>query len=355
MKRFRKLLIVGLMLPLISDAQEKGLKDYYRDDFLVGAAVGYFFQQDEPLMALLKQHFNVVTPENQMKWEAIHPQPDRYAFEAADALVDFAQQNGMKVIGHCLTWHSQTPKWVFEHPDGTPLTRDELLARMQEHITTVMTHYKGKIHGWDVVNEAIKDGDDDVVLRDSPYLRIIGEDYLDHSFRFAKAADPSAELYYNDYSMADPKKREKALILLKGLIDRGVPIDGVGMQAHWSIYDPSIEEIEKSILAYHNLGLKVMITELDLSLYKFDDRSKPYEEAIPDSVLQLQAERYRQIFELFKKHSDKITRVTFWGVSDRHSWLNNFPVRNRRNAPLLFDREYKPKPAFEAVIKAAQQ
>lgn len=343
-----------LILSSFASAEEKGLKDYFQNDFYLGVALGQNFQENEQVVTLVKQHFNILTPENAMKWQPIHPEPDRYDFKAADALVEFAQQNNLKVIGHCLTWHSQTPKWVFENADGTPVSREELLKRMQEHITTVMTRYKGKILGWDVVNEAIKDGDDEVVLRDSPYLKIIGDDYLEYSFRFAKAADPSAELYYNDYSMADPKKRAKALILLKGLLDKGAPIDGVGMQGHWNIYDPPLEEIEKSIIAYHNLGLKVMITELDLSLYKFEDRSNLYPESAPDSMLQVQAEHYAAIFALFKKHSDKITRVTFWGPTDRYSWLNNFPARNRRNYPLLFDREGAPKPAYDAVIKAVE-
>ncbi|MDZ7316079.1 MAG: endo-1,4-beta-xylanase [candidate division KSB1 bacterium] len=353
--KIRFFAVALVIFPFLINAQEKGLKDYFQNDFLIGTAPGFNFEKNENLVALIKKHFNVLTPENQMKWEPIHPQPDRWEFAAADTLVNFAQRHGMKVIGHTLVWHSQTPRWVFQHPDGTPLSRDELLARMQEHITTVMTRYKGKIHGWDVVNEAIMDpSDGDEILRNSPYKKIIGEDYLEYAFRFAKAADPGAELYYNDYSMADPKKREKALILLKGLLDKGVPIDAVGMQGHWSIYDPPIEEIEKSILAYHGLGLKVMITELDLSLYKFEDRRKLYEESIPDSILQLQAKRYGEIFSLFKKHSDKITRVTFWGVTDRYSWLNGFPVPNRRNAPLLFDRDYKPKPALDAIIRVAQ-
>jgi endo-1,4-beta-xylanase len=350
----KSIILLLSALCFVLQAQAQGLKDYYKNDFLMGTALGVRSLENEQIEKLVLQHFNVVTPENAMKWEAIHPKPDQYAFEGMDALVDFAQQHDLKVIGHCLTWHSQTPKWVFENADGTPISREGLLKRMQEHITTVLTRYKGKVLGYDVVNEALADPSDEALLRESPYKKIIGDDYLEYSFRYAHEADPNAELYYNDYSMADPKKCAKAVELLSELQAKGVPIDGVGLQAHWNIYDPSLEDIEAAILAYHDLGLKVMITELDISLYKFEDRRNLYPEAAPDSMLQIQAERYASLFKLFHKHSDKITRVTFWGTTDRTSWLNNFPARNRRNYPLLFDREGAPKPAYEAVIKVVE-
>ncbi|RPH92549.1 MAG: endo-1,4-beta-xylanase [Calditrichaeota bacterium] len=339
-----------------SMVQAQGLKDYY-DDFLIGVALGRNFAMDEQVVKLVKQHFNSVTPENEMKWEVIHPKPDQYAFEKMDALVEFARQNNLKVIGHTLTWHSQTPRWVFENQDGSPLNREALLARMQEHIQTVLTHYKGKIWGYDVVNEALVDpsGESEEILRDSPYRKIIGDDFIEHSFRFAREADPDAELYYNDYNMANPQKRDNAVKLLQGLLAKGTPIDGVGLQGHWNIYDPSIEDIEAAIIAYHNLGLKVMVTELDVSLYKFDDHRNLYPESVPDSMLAVQAERYAALFTLFQKHHDKITRITFWGPTDRYSWLNNFPARGRANYPMLFDRQGAPKPAYDAVIRLREK
>ena len=227
---------------------------------------------------------------------------------------------------------------------------------MRQHITTVVGRYKNRIHGYDVVNEALCDSQDGPdLLRNSKYLQIIGPDYIEQAFQFAKQVDPDAQLYYNDYDLADPAKRVKAVELIKTLQNKGVKIDAIGMQGHWNIYEPSVEEVEKSILAYSELGIDVMITEMDISLYGHDDRSDIYRDIVPDSILQLQAQRYGEMFKLFKKHSDKISRVSFWGTTDKYSWLNYWPVFNRMNHPLLFDRDARPKPAFYAVMQAATE
>ena len=346
-----------LLCILISCARgPSNLKTAFKNDFQIGATLGYRFNADSTLKELTKTHFNVITPENQMKWGPIHPKEEDYNFAPMDTLVGFALQNNIKVIGHTLTWHSQTPGWVFEDGENNPAKRGVLLQRMQNHISTVVSRYNGKIHGYDVVNEAIcdpKDGPE--LLRNSKYLQIIGPDYIEKAFQFARQADPDAQLYYNDYNLANPDKRAKAVELIKSLQNKGVHIDAIGMQGHWNIYEPTVEQVEKSILAYSALGIDVMITEMDISLFRHKDERDIYRESVPDSILQLQARRYGEMFKLFKKHSDRISRVTFWGTTDKYSWLNNWPVRDRVNHPLLFDRGAKPKPAYFAVLKAATE
>jgi endo-1,4-beta-xylanase len=275
----------------------------------------------------------------------------------------------MEVIGHTLVWHSQTPRWVFEGTAGKPATKEEVLKRMRDHIHTVAGRYKGKIKGWDVVNEALADGGPDV-LRDSPWRRIIGDDFLDHAFRFAREADPKAELYYNDYGLEDPRKRANCVKLLKGMLERKVPIDGVGTQSHFDLNRPSIEEIEKTIKEFSALGLKVMITELDVDVLpsrgpagnadigrreQGNSATNPYTTGLPDDVQQKLAKRYADIFKVYVRHQKSVTRVTFWGVNDGQSWLNGFPIRGRTNHALLFDREFKPKPAFFEVLKVGRE
>jgi endo-1,4-beta-xylanase len=255
----------------------------------------------------------------------------------------------MQVIGHNLVWHSQTGAWVFQGADGKPADRDTLLARMRDHIRTVVGRYKGKIHGWDVVNEAI---DEDGSIRKSPWQIGIGDDYVAKAFEFAHEADPDAELYYNDFNLEKPAKRAGVIKLVKDLQARKVKIDGIGNQAHWRLDTPSIEEIETALIELHATGLKVMYTELDLNLLPNTPRgadpavANPYSNGLPDEVQQQLARRYADVFRLFLKHRDAVTRVTFWGLSDADSWLN----RGRMNYPLLWDRERKPKPAFDAVV-----
>jgi len=345
------LLLIMLVLSGMSMAQDNAtLKGFFQNDFLIGAAPGNTFMNDSLVVALLQTHFNILTPENQMKWGPIHPQPDKWNFKPMDDLVAFAESNNMKVIGHTLVWHSQSPNWVFEDENKQPLSREQLLQRMQEHINTVMGRYKGKIYGYDVVNEAVIDGDSvEGVLRDSKWRRIIGDDFLVQAFTFAKQADPDAQLYYNDYDMCNPAKRARTVELIKSLQKSGVKIDAVGMQGHWNIYSPPLEEIEKSIIAFSELGVKVMITELDMSLFNSNDTGDIYKDSVPDSIIQLQTDRYVEIFKLLRKHADVIDRVTFWGTTDRFSWLNYWPKR-RTNYPLLFDRSAQPKPVMYRII-----
>lgn len=348
------------------------LRSVYQDDFLIGVALNTSMVNGRDARAgeIAARQFSSLTAENDMKWQSVHPEPGRYNFRNADAYLDFGEKHKMAVIGHTLVWHSQTPRWVFEDGEGKPASREQLLERMREHIQKVAGRYKGRIKGWDVVNEAISDGGRDApVLRDSPWRRIIGEDFIDHAFRFAREADPQAELYYNDYGLFHREKRARTITMLRGLIERGVPIDGVGMQGHYQLEKPSIDEIEKAIEDFAALGLKVMITELDVDVLpsrgpvgnaeisRREDYAaslNPYTEGLPDEVQKRLAQRYADIFALFVKHRRHITRVTLWGLHDGHTWLNGFPVRGRTNHPLLIDRDLKPKPAFFSVLEAGQ-
>ncbi|NLJ74545.1 MAG: hypothetical protein GX331_06070 [Firmicutes bacterium] len=324
------------------------LKEIYEEDFRIGFAARSSFWLDEPLL----DHFNAVTAENIMKWDSIHPREGVYNFSSSDALIDYAEKHGMSVTGHTLVWHNQTPNWVFVDESGQDVSREELLARMEEHIKTVVGRYKGRVKGWDVVNEAIDQNPETGrwELRDSKWREIIGDDFIEYAFRFAHEADPDAELYYNDYSATDPGKRDAIYALVKGLLDKGIRVDGIGMQGHWEINAPSEYLIREAIEKYSSLGVKVHITELDISVFSWNDRSNRYADGLPDDVAARQGERYASVFRLFKEYASVIDRVTFWGVKDNYSWKNNFPVQGRRDYPLLFDKDGKPKPSFWAVV-----
>ena len=345
------------------------LRDAYADYFVVGAAVNARLVRGEDSLAaaIVMEQFNTVTPENALKWERVHPEPDRYDFDVPDRYVEFGEQNGMFLIGHTLVWHNQTPPWVFQDPAGNPVSRDTLLRRMRDHIQTVVGRYKGRIRGWDVVNEALNE---DGTLRRSPWLEIIGEDYLAQAFRFAHDADPGAELYYNDYSLQNSAKRNGAMALIATLQDAGVPITGVGLQDHIHLDSPSIAQMDSTIEAFAGLGVKVLVTELDIDVLPRAGRQQgaeitaradmqeglnPYAAGLPDSVQQALAQRYHDVFAVYLRHHDVIDRVTFWGVTDAGSWKNNWPIPGRTNYPLLFDRDGRPKPAFDAVMRAVRE
>lgn len=346
------------------------LRSAYADDFLIGVALDRETVEGRRLRAaeIAARQFSSLTAENDMKWQSVQPEPGRYDFKAADAYVEFGLRHRMTVIGHTLVWHHQTPAWVFLGDSGAPATREELLRRMRNHILAVAGRYRGRIKGWDVVNEAVSDGPEG--LRDSPWRRIIGDDFIDHAFRFAREADPTAELYYNDYGLENPAKRERALALLRGLLKRGVPVDGVGIQGHYGLTHPPAAEVERTIDEFAALGLKVMITELDVDVLPsrgpvgVADLARretaapaldPYANGLPVTVEKRLADRYTELFGVFLRHRGHLTRVTFWGLDDGRSWLNSFPIAGRTNHPLLMDRELQPKPAFFAVLKAGRR
>lgn len=347
------------------------LKDAYKGVFRIGAALNpaQFEERDTRGNPIIAAQFNTISPENALKWESVHRRPDGYDFAQADRYVAFGEKHGMFIVGHTLVWHSQTPQWVFQDGEGKPATRDVLLERLRDHIRTVVGRYKGRIHGWDVVNEALNE---DGTLRQSPWYRIIGEDYLAKAFEFAHEADPQAELYYNDYSLEGEAKRKGAVELVRKLKAAGAAIKGVGLQGHMRIDRPSARQEAETIEAFAALGLRVHITELDVDPLPRDTpgnsadiaaagkgkgplnpAANPYTAGLPNEVQQALAARYAELFEVFVAHRDVIDRVTFWGVTDGDSWLNGFPIRGRTNYPLLFDRDGKTKPAFDAVVSKA--
>ncbi len=324
----------------------KGLKDYYAGYFPIGVAVTPALLRDSAAQALILKHFNSLTPENAMKMGPIHPEENRYNWKDADAIVDFAQQHGLKVRGHNLCWHTQAPAWMFHDKDGKLVTKAVLLERLKQHIYAVVGRYKGKIYAWDVVNEAVADGNDQV-YRQSLWYQICGDDYILKAFEYAHEADPSAILFYNEYGTESPKKRDRVYQLLKKLVDARAPINAIGLQAHWGLTDPTNAQITDAIKLYTSLGLKVQITEMDLSVYSNNEKEAT---GYTPEIEQKQAERYGQLFKLFRDNKQYLTGVTFWNLSDRSSWLDNFPVRGRKNYPLLFDQNLLPKKAYQSVV-----
>ncbi len=345
-----------MMLAAESIAQpgdDKGLKDYYRDYFPVGVAVSPRALQNEEGELILKQ-FSSMTPENAMKMGPIHPEENRYYWDDADKIIDFAQKHNLKVRGHALCWHEQAPRWIFTDAKGDTVSKAILLQRLKDHITTVVSRYRGKIYAWDVVNEAIAD-DPKQLLRNSPWYRICGEDFIIKAFEYAHAADPTAQLFYNDYNTERPEKRDRVYTLLKKLVEAGVPIHGVGLQGHWSIFEPTEAELRAALDKFSSLKLKVQITELDISIYKWEkfqrERRQGESDVFTSELENKQLEQYKMVFKVFREYKNVITGVTFWNISDKYTWLDHYPVRGRKNYPLLFGVDLKPKRAFFAVTK----
>lgn len=350
---------------LAAQSAAAGLAAAYRDRFLVGVAVSNetLDRRTPEHLELIRREFNSVTAENAMKWGVIRPDGVNWQWERADRLVEFARANGMHVLGHTLVWHSQVPRAVFNDASGKPLSRAALLERMEEHIATLVGRYRGRVHAWDVVNEAI---DEDKGWRRSPWFNIIGRDFMEQAFRLAARADPAARLLYNDYNMHDPGKRAFLVKLLRDWLDRGVPIDGVGLQGHLGLTYPDLEEWERSIAAYEDLGLEVHVTELDVDVlpspyemsaeisnrFEYSRENDPWPNGLPDEVQQRLADRYEQIFRILLRHR-AVRRVTLWGLHDGLSWKNDFPIRGRTNHPLLFDRNLQRKPVWHRLMRLA--
>lgn len=347
--------------------EELTLKSALEEKFFMGTAMNtpQIMGDDTASLDLILKHFNSVVAENCMKSGPIHPEKNTYDFELADKFVEFGVQNDMYIVGHCLVWHSQAPDWFFVDEEGKDVSREVLIERMKNHIFTVVGRYKGKVDAWDVVNEAFED---DGSWRKSKFYEIIGEEFMDLAFRFAHEADPDAELFYNDYSMFHEGKRNAVTNLVKDFKQKGIRIDGIGMQAHYGLGFPALEEVEKSIVSFASSGADVHITELDIDVlpshnwnigadvresFEYREKMNPYPTGLPDSVSVALNKRYLDLFNLFLKHEDKIKRVTLWGLADHHSWKNNWPVRGRTNYPLLFDREYNAKPVVQDIIDAA--
>lgn len=347
----------------VSTKKETALKDVLGDKFLIGVALNTRQSSgvDTASVKIVKQHFNAIVAENCMKCQVIHPEEDRYDFRQADEFVKFGEENGMYITGHCLIWHSQLAPWFCVDKDGKTVSPEVLKQRMKDHITTVVSRYKGRIKGWDVVNEAIME---DGSYRKSKFYEILGEEFIPLAFQYAHEADPEVELYYNDYNMHEAGKRATVVKLVNDMKAKGLRVDAIGMQGHVGLDYPTVKDFEDSMLAYASTGAKVMITEWDMSALPTVKRSSniadtvafkkmlnPYPETLPDSVSQKWNSRMADFLNLFIKHADFVSRVTAWGVSDGDSWKNGFPVRGRRDYALLFDREYQPKDFIKELLK----
>jgi endo-1,4-beta-xylanase len=328
--------------------------------FLIGTAVTAEQLRDPKIATLVTDQFDYLTGEFEFFPQFLHPEPEKYTFQRADKVADFAGANHLLLTGHMLCWGQFTPPWMFEGADHKPLMRDQALANLKSHIDTVVSHFKGKVVSWDVVNEALSDAPDEY-LRDTPARRAIGDDYIAKAFEYARAADPEAKLYYNDYNIEDPVKLPKAIKLIRSLRERGLRIDAVGIQGHWLLNFPSVDVIDAALAALGKEKIDVMITELDVDVLPRGEAvadlthiqahgENPYPDGLPPDVAEAEGRRYASIFKAFKAHGDMISSVTFWGVNDGQSWLNNYPIKGRMNYPLLFDRKLQPKPAYQSVI-----
>jgi endo-1,4-beta-xylanase len=331
-----------------------GLKDAFAGKYLIGTASDLRGYSDLE-RANIKANYNIITPENCMKPQPIHPSENTYNWTTPDALVQWCQDNNIKVWGHNLCWHSQTGNWFFQPgTNGEAVTRDLVMARFKSHISTVVGRYKGRVIGWDVVNEAINDGGNGQTenLRNDNWFRQLGPDYLTMAFKWAHEADPDALLFYNDYNIeqgavAKNGKHASSMLLLQRLIKDGAPINGVGIQGHWHL-DTSLADVEQAITDYESLGLKVAISELDVTVSGGNSGAFPGGgggggAAVAPEAFQRQAEMYAKLFEIFNRHAKNISRVTLWGISDRRSWRSG-------QQPLVFDGQLKPKPAFQAIV-----
>lgn len=353
--------------PLDGDTVDS-LARAFEEHFRVGVALSSstFDGTDAAAEALVSEHFSRISPENVLKWSSVHPSPDRYAFEPVDRFVAFGERHGMEMHGHVLVWHQQVPDWVFSDDRGAELSAPALWERLEEHIGALAERYGSSFAYWDVVNEAFLDNGE---LRDSPWRRILGDDYLAEVFALADRLLPEAKLIYNDYSMFLPPKHEAVIRMVRDLRSRGVRIDAVGMQGHYNLMRPRIDEVETVLAAFEAADIEVLVTELDLDVLPserqiqgadLDDRQdasallNPYTRCLPPDVDAAIAEHWGKLFEVFVAHSHNISSITFWGVSDRHTWLNDWPINGRTNYPLLFDRNLHPKRSFEAVIQRAK-
>ncbi|MEL0653929.1 endo-1,4-beta-xylanase [Pseudoalteromonas issachenkonii] len=360
----------------VNAAQDQALKNTFADSFKMGVAVNQDIVtgKNAAAQSIIAKQFNTVTLENAMKAEVIYPQKGKVDFSGADAFIDFAKQNNMFTVAHTLVWHNQTPDWFFTNSKNEPNTPAEQLEQMRKHIELVAGRYKNKVDAWDVVNEVIAD---DGSYRPTVWVNRVGDGdtMVKAAFKYAQQYSPNTELYYNDFNAWRPEKRDGIIRMIKMLQKEGIRIDGIGIQAHWGLNFPKMQYIEQAIDAYAALGIKVMITELDIDvlpltkegqitgtdmmkpqfqLEEFETYLDPYKNGLPSDVeAQLNA-RYKSLFELFYAKRDKTDRVTFWGLHDGMSWKNDYPIPNRTNYPLLWDRNLNPKPVIKTIADIVQ-
>lgn len=371
--KFKNLLLIAIATMVTACASgnkpEEGLKDALEGKFYMGAALNapQILGTDTMSLKIMDAHFNSIVAENCMKSMNIQPKEGEFDFRQADAFVEYGLQNNMYIVGHCLIWHSQAPRWFFVDAEGNQVSREVMIERMKTHISTVVGRYKGKVDAWDVVNEAFLD---DGSWRKTKFYEIIGEDFFKLAFQFAHEADPEAELLYNDYSMFHEGRRNAVVAAVRKFQEEGVKIDGIGMQGHYGLDNLPLDRIEESIIAFAETGVEVHFTELDISVlpmpdwragaevsasFEYQQKMNPYQDGLSDSAAVASHKAYLDLFNLFLKHSDKIKRVTLWGIADQHSWKNNWPIRGRTDYALLFDRNFEAKPVVNDIISAAKE
>lgn len=371
MKKFKYITGIIVIYSVFCCAQKKqintpvkeSLADHFEGLFYVGAALNEdtILDLDNKSKAIVSKEFNSISPENSLKWMFVHPEYNQFNFKVADDYVKYGIENNMYVVGHALIWHSQLSEFVSSIED-----KNKFYQVVENHINKLVSRYKNKIDAWDVVNEAFNE---DGTLRESVFFNNMGKNYIQEVFKLASQADPNADLIYNDYNLYKTEKRKAILKMVQSIKSKGVKISGIGVQAHWDLNSPSIKEIEQIILDISNIGCSVSFTELDISVlpspwelagaevnqnftqFEGDKRMNPYPKDLPEFLSIKLAKRYQDIFNLFVKHKDKISRVTFWGVSDKHSWLNDWPIKGRTNYPLLFDKNYQTKQAYKSLIE----
>jgi endo-1,4-beta-xylanase len=342
---------------------EPSLAEVFQPFFAIGMGVDQAELHDPATWDLVRRHAGSITVENAMKPRLTHAQPLTFTFERADRIVDAALAEGLEVHGHTLVWHRQSPDWFFAGDEAdSAVSREVLLARLRAHIAAVAGHFRGRVVSWDVVNEALAGHGSEETYRPSEWWNVLGFEYIAEAFKAAAKADPEALLFYNDYNLETEPKRSRALELVHRLREKGIRIDGIGIQAHLQLDYPSIEQIERSIEVFRDAGLLIHISELDVSLYPWREEGSEllpeetiYDEGLTEDAHERLAKRYGELFDLFLRHHESITKVTFWNSHDGRSWLNHIPVRGRIDHPLLFDRQLQPKPAFFRVVETARK
>lgn len=362
---------LGYTVKVVKDEKQtpaKTLQEAAGKDLLMCVAVSNaqigsrMNQHNQEAVRIIGEQFGAVVAENCMKPGSLNPAEGVYRFELADKFVNEALARGQKVIGHNLVWHSQTNDWIFRDSQGKDVSAEVLKARLKEYITTVVSHFKGRVFGWDVVNEALNDNG---TYRKSAYYRILGEEYFPLVFQYAHEADPDAQLYYNDYSMYLPSKVDGACRIVRLLQKHGCRIDAVGFQAHWGMTSPTHDQLESALKKVEALGIQVNISEFDLSplpnpyegadiahRFELTPQSNPYTAGLPKEVEKKWEARVMSLFNQLMQHRSHIGRITFWGLSDLDSWKNGFPINGRTDYALFYDRQCRPKHVIELMKEA---
>ena len=352
-----------------TDVKTLALKNIFKNKFTIGTSFSPSYFNDPILMEHIKKNFNCLTTENEFKWGRVNPKPGVYNFQHTDKVVQFAEDNDMEIIGHTLLWKFTNPVWRFKDSKGNQVSKEVLLERIKQHIFKLVSRYKGRIKGWDVVNEVFES---DGSFRQTELYTIMGEEYIEKAFQWVKEADPNAEIYYNDYGLYNEKKLDATIAMIERLKKKGIELDAVGFQGHLMLGYPKLNGLENAITKLAATGVQVMVTELDVTPlpngYGKDVRERhiselpkdiqlklnPYLYTLPDDLDKKLADRYAEIFKIILKHQDKVKRITLWGPNDAVNWMNNWPIKGRTDHATLFDRQNRPKLAFWKIMELTQ-